>query len=353
MVLIDGNSVIINSFMSVIYELDKMDEINFDKDNFLSSFMDNKDLFKKAFLNTLEYKIKPNEMKAQFVHKYYGNSFVSIDTQNTWRKRIYPQYKATRKKSENKTENDRHINKIRHKYIEFAELYLKDNGYKIIKATLDNDIGVEGDDVIAVLAMEYPLDKHLIISGDKDFTQLLHNQNIDMWYLGDRSCEAGLIPRPNTMAMNFKLHTDIIKGQSKDNIKSIFYATELSPKFITHLKSLGIAIESNDEFVGKFSNEPYFMKIANDYIESINEINKSRIEAGAIKRMPNVSIYKNVQVKDVNETWNNIEKYSDRVKMNFDLNKRLVYFTLIPTDVRKAILSEFEKQTDTDRKGRK
>jgi len=126
------------------------------------------DLVRHMVLNSIRsYKVK-------FAEKY-GNIVIACDDKNYWRKQIYPYYKANRKKDRDASELDWNaifevLNKIRD---ELKEAF----PYKVIQVP-----HAEADDVIATLVKEYHnQEKILIMSGDKDFSQLHKFPNVDQY----------------------------------------------------------------------------------------------------------------------------------------------------------------------------
>ena len=114
-------------------------------------------------------------MYRQKFHREYGEVVIVADGAGNWRKDVYPQYKASRKKSRDESSIDwdemfRIINMVRDE--------IRDNfPYKVM-----HQYGCEADDVIAQIAMEtQEFGKHepvMIVSADKDFIQLQKYDNI-------------------------------------------------------------------------------------------------------------------------------------------------------------------------------
>ena len=112
-------------------------------------------------------------------YKQYGELIIACDDKNYWRKQVFPAYKANRKKAREQSELDWNsifvcLNKIRDEIKEFFP-------YRVIQVD-----GVEADDVIATLCIEYGTmlntqEKILILSGDKDFVQLQVYGNVEQY----------------------------------------------------------------------------------------------------------------------------------------------------------------------------
>lgn len=103
--------------------------------------------------------------KSKFADEY-GEMIIACDNTNYWRKQIFPYYKASRKKAQEKSELDWRaifecLNKIRAELKEFFP-------YRVIDIE-----SAEADDIIATLTKNACAEeKVLILSGDKDFIQL-------------------------------------------------------------------------------------------------------------------------------------------------------------------------------------
>ena len=95
----------------------------------------------------------------------YGEFVIACDGRHSWRKDVFPFYKANRKKTRDKSELNwtmifESLGKIRDELKEYFP-------YRVIQID-----GAEADDIIATLVKENQDQRILIISGDKDFQQL-------------------------------------------------------------------------------------------------------------------------------------------------------------------------------------
>lgn len=130
-------------------------------------------LLRHMFLNSL----RSNRKK---FHQEFGEIVICADGKNSWRREIFPYYKASRRKSREESELDwnelfRIINTIRSE--------IKDHfPYKVIH--LDH---CEADDIIGVVVHEFGTelnigtDPFLILSGDKDYIQLHKYANVKQY----------------------------------------------------------------------------------------------------------------------------------------------------------------------------
>ena len=120
------------------------------------------DVIRPAVLNTLRI------YRNKFVSEY-GELILCCDDRHTWRKDIFPNYKASRKKTRKVSGID--WNNLYDCLNQLKEELRQWFPYKLIQVEK-----AEADDIIAVLCRRIK-EKILILSGDKDFIQL-HNERI-------------------------------------------------------------------------------------------------------------------------------------------------------------------------------
>ena len=158
MILVDLNQVMISNLMAQIHGRGDVDV--------------DEGLLRHMILNTLRFnRVKFNEK--------YGELVICCDDTNNWRKKLFPYYKAHRKKNRDDSDYDwPHIfnclNNVRDELKEFFP-------YKVIQVDT-----AEADDVIGVLCHEFGKqlgegEPILILSGDKDFVQLQKFVNVDQY----------------------------------------------------------------------------------------------------------------------------------------------------------------------------
>ena len=104
----------------------------------------------------------------------YGELIICCDDKNYWRKKIFPYYKANRKKSRDESKLD------------WATIFdtlhtikgeIKDNlPYPVLQVE-----SAEADDIIAAMVERYNNEKIMIVSGDKDFSQLQRYKNVSQY----------------------------------------------------------------------------------------------------------------------------------------------------------------------------
>jgi 5'-3' exonuclease len=141
--------------------------------------------------------------------KEYGELVIACDGKRYWRKEIFPYYKANRKKNREDSELDW---KLVFECFEKIRGELKETfPYPVIEIER-----AEADDVIASLCKRYggSDEKILILSGDKDFKQLQHHDNVTQY---DPVRDRYLVEK-NPAAF---LREHIISGDTGDGIPNI------------------------------------------------------------------------------------------------------------------------------------
>ena len=133
----------------------------------------NEDLVRHMVLNSLRAHNKK-------FRKEYGEMVIACDSKNVWRREIFPNYKAGRKATREKSEHDWDaIFSMLHTIKDEIRSFLP---YKVIELET-----AEADDIIATLVKKIQNQvgpnhekKVLILSGDKDFIQL-HGPNVKQY----------------------------------------------------------------------------------------------------------------------------------------------------------------------------
>ena len=144
----------------------------------------------------------------------YGELVLAVDASNNWRKTAFPQYKASRKKTQKESSFDwgeafRILNKIRE---EIAENF----PYTVVRVD-----GCEADDVIGTLVTrnpdpnrDYDPEKIMIVSSDRDFLQLQKYKFV-------RQYSPLLKKELRVDNPRVWLQTHIIKGDKGDGVPNI------------------------------------------------------------------------------------------------------------------------------------
>ena len=174
----------------------------------------------------------------------YGELVLAVDASNNWRKTAFPQYKASRKKTQKESTFDwgeafRILNKIRE---EIAENF----PYTVIRVD-----GCEADDVIGTLVSMNPdhnndfnPQKYMIVSSDRDFLQLQKFRNV-------RQFSPLLKKELSVDNPRVWLQTHIIKGDKGDGVPNI--------------------LSDDNVFVEGFRQTPITQKKIDNIIEDLEE----------------------------------------------------------------------------------
>lgn len=157
--------------------------------------------------------------------KEYGEVVICCDNKTYWRKEYFPFYKASRKKTREKSELDW---KIIFELLSKFKQELKDNfPYKVIEVD-----SAEADDIIGTLAPIYAASqKVLILSSDGDFLQLQKYKNVVQY----NPTQKKFIKSENPTV---ELKEKILRGDRGDGIPNVLssgdcFAREIKQKSMT------------------------------------------------------------------------------------------------------------------------
>ena len=152
MILIDLNQVCIANILQEIKQIKKIEPL----------------LVKHMILSTLLF------YRRKFKDQY-GDLVICCDSKRSWRKDIFPFYKANRKSNRQKDDID--WNGIFEVINSLTDDLVKQFPYAVIQVDQ-----AEADDIIGTLVKNYYRDqKIMIVSSDKDFLQLQKYFNVDQY----------------------------------------------------------------------------------------------------------------------------------------------------------------------------
>ena len=152
MILIDLNQVCIANILQEIKQIKKIEPL----------------LVKHMILSTLLF------YRRKFKDQY-GDLVICCDSKRSWRKDIFPFYKANRKS--NRQKDDINWNGIFEVINSLTDDLVKQFPYAVIRVDQ-----AEADDIIGTLSKNYYRDqKIMIVSSDKDFLQLQKYFNVDQY----------------------------------------------------------------------------------------------------------------------------------------------------------------------------
>jgi len=155
------------------------------------------DVIRPAVLNVLRL------YRTKFVSEF-GELILCCDSRKSWRKDIFPNYKASRKKTRSAAPIDWEnlyecLNQLKEELTEWFP-------YKLIQVDK-----AEADDIVAVL-VELANERTLILSSDKDFIQL-HHFNVRQYSPMQKKFVEG--------DAKWSLHEKLIKGDVGDGVPNI------------------------------------------------------------------------------------------------------------------------------------
>ena len=141
--------------------------------------------------------------------KEYGELIICYDSKHYWRRDVFPEYKASRKKTRESSSRDwddifSFLNEFKQEMIDFMP-------YKVLEV-----YGAEADDIIAALCHEFEFDhgKTLILSGDKDFIQLQKYNNVSQYSPITKKFVNGIDP-------DRYLAEHILRGDTSDGVPNV------------------------------------------------------------------------------------------------------------------------------------
>ena len=184
MILIDNNQIVIACAFHIIKEKSELDV----------------DMLRHMVLNSYR-------MYRKKFHKIYGELVICHDAGDYWRKDIFSNYKANRKKKIK--ESKEKWNSIFDSLTALREELKENLPYKSI--IVDR---TEADDIIAVLSRTSD-EQVMIVSSDKDLKQLMKYSNVRQYSPTKKDFIESIDPEN-------ELIEHIIRGDSSDGIPNIF-----------------------------------------------------------------------------------------------------------------------------------
>lgn len=188
MILIDINQVVLSGLMAQIDQKKQFDMPE--------------EMFRHIVLNILRAHVK------KFKNKY-GEVIICCDNRKYWRKEVFEFYKASRKKSREKSKLDWHY--IFDMLTKFKDEIKQNMPYKVIDVE-----GAEADDIIATLAESSNPNKEkvLVLSSDNDFLQLQMFKNVTQY---NPATKKFLVSESPVQDLKLK----VIQGDKGDGIPNV------------------------------------------------------------------------------------------------------------------------------------
>ena len=194
----------------------------------------------------------------------YGEVILCCDDKNYWRKQIFPYYKANRKKVRDSSPLDC---KMIFNTLHTIKDELRDNFPYVVLQTES----AEADDIIATIVERYGNNgqKIMIVSGDKDFSQLQRYKSVSQY----SPITKKMIKVDDPMVY---LYEHVIRGDSGDGIPNIMsrddvFVSGLRQKPLTK-KKVAAMIEDMKRGITPFEGE-----VKRNYLRNIQMIDLARI----------------------------------------------------------------------------
>ena len=236
-----------------------------------------------------------SELKTM-VEKHKPTRFIIVfDSRvGSWRKNIYPEYKANRKIA-------RELSKVDFKeFFKVSNPFLEDFKKVFCNLEILQFDGVEGDDIIAVACQNFK-ERITIVSTDKDFHQLQIFKNVKQY-------EPKKKQMVNVLNPKISLEQKIIGGDKNDNI----------PGIVPRAGKVKVASIMSSDLISNIYDEEYLKEAAN-----VTAIEKKY-------KLP-----------------------PETIKKNLERNTELIDFKFIPKDISENILKVLQNPVKKNFDGRK
>ena len=217
----------------------------------------------------------------------YGEVVIACDSKHYWRREVFPNYKAMRKKGREASGHD--WSSIFECMAKVREELKEHSPYKVI------DIyGAEADDVIGVLTQAYgSREPIMILSSDKDFVQLQTNPNVKQYSPSMKKN----ITTDNPIQ---QLHELVIRGDAGDGIPNV-----LSP---------------DNSFVDGIRQKPITEKFLREF-ESNKEKHQRNYDRN--KQLIDLSYIPGSVSKNIIDTYEELKPANKQKFMNYMIANRL------------------------------
>lgn len=218
---------------------------------------------------------------------------ITVDSKNSWRKKIYHKYKGSRQKRRDDSPIDyEELFKISNKFLEDLRTIFPN--FYFLKLS-----ECEVDDIIAVLCREVLTDyQNVVVSTDSDFNQLLQQDNVRRYNPLYKVQSFVEVTNPK-----HELAVKVMCGDSSDEIPSV-------------LVMEGVEFEGKTIGCGEKTAED----ILHHGVDS----------AYVLKKVSNK--YKTLKTEDILKN----------VKENWERNNMLINFDFIPVDLRQRIRTAYD-----------
>jgi 5'-3' exonuclease len=233
------------------------------------------DLVRHMVLNSIR------NFKSRF--SSYGELVICCDDKNYWRKKVYPYYKANRKKTRESSSLD--WNMIFNTLSMIKEEVKENFPYVVLQVE-----SAEADDLIATMVERYGNngDKIMIVSGDKDFAQLQRYKNVSQY----SPITKKMIKVDDPMEYLFE---HVIRGDSGDGVPNIMSRDDV---FVNGLRQKPLTKKKVAAMIDEMKRgiTPFDGEVKRNYLRNIQLIDLMRVPDGI--RQEVIYKYTNYERKD-------------------------------------------------------
>lgn len=267
-----------------------------------------------------------HSMKKEY-NKFSATHCVFFMEGRSWRKDIYPDYKANRKVTfaqQTQKEQENHLLLVE-AFDDFANHLANKTNITVLR-----NPNAEADDMIEIWIAAHPDDQHILISSDSDFFQLLRHPNVTLY----------------DPVKNIQIKRD---GVFDDDGNRLYFDVTSDAKIKVGKK------DANFKPAADWYEYALFLKcVRGDKTDNIFSAYPGVREKGTKKQVGIIEAYEDQTGKGY--SWNNfmLQKWIDhnqqeqRVKERYELNRRLIDLSMIPDDIKQQCLEIIA--VDTDRK---
>jgi 5'-3' exonuclease len=214
------------------------------------------DLVRHMVLNSIR------NFKSRFSN--YGELVICCDDKNYWRKKVYPYYKANRKKTRESSSLD--WNMIFNTLSMIKEEVKENFPYVVLQVE-----SAEADDLIATMVDRYGNngEKIMIVSGDKDFAQLQRYKNVSQY----SPITKKMIKVDDPMEYLFE---HVIRGDSGDGVPNIMSRDDV---FVNGLRQKPLTKKKVAAMIDEMKRgiTPFDGEVKRNYLRNIQLIDLTRV----------------------------------------------------------------------------
>jgi 5'-3' exonuclease len=264
-----------------------------------------------------------NSMKKEY-SKWAGTHTVMFLEGRSWRKDLYPEYKANRKiafalQTPQEQENHKILSEAFDDFIKYID--------EKTNVTVVRNPKAEADDMIAVWIETHPNDQHILISSDSDFFQLLRHTNVTIY----------------DPVKDIRIQRD---GIFDDDGNRLEFKVDSNAKIKVGSKSADFVCDPD------WYNYALFLKcVRGDKTDNIFSAYPGIREKGTKTTVGIKEAYQDITGKGY--SWNNfmLQKWIDhngqeqRVKDRFEVNQLLIDLSMMPDEIKKQCIDIISEQT--------